>query len=85
MPQTPRTPLLDQNGMISRAAVQREARRQYEQAQRLGLGWTLAQCLRFSWHKARGQKELSVFNQVERAARGIMAASTRQTGREIEA
>lgn len=72
MPQTPRTLLINADGVINRRAVQLEARRQYEQSQRLGLDWPRSQCLKYAWHKARGQKELSLFNQVERAAKELM-------------
>lgn len=44
--------------VIERAAVMREAHRQWRQSKRLGLGWDFGGCLRFAWHKAKGKKEI---------------------------
>lgn len=41
-----------------RAAVMREAHKQWRQSKRLGLGWDFGRCLRFAWHKAKGKKEI---------------------------
>lgn len=41
-----------------RAAVMREAHKQWRQSKRLELGWDFARCLRFAWHKAKGKKEI---------------------------
>ncbi len=67
-----RTLLLTPAGKIDRRAVALEAHRQLEQSKRLGLGWTLGRCFSYSWNKARGQQDLSLFNQVERAAKELI-------------
>lgn len=44
--------------MLDRAAVMREAHKQWRQSKRLGLEWDWSRCLRFAWHKAKGKKEI---------------------------
>lgn len=44
--------------MIDRAAVMREAHKQWRQAKRLELGWSWSHCLKFAWRKLKGKAEL---------------------------
>jgi hypothetical protein len=59
------------NGKIDRAAVMDEARRQYAQAERLGLDWSWSKAVSFSWHKARGKRDLAIWKTVEAEARRL--------------
>lgn len=68
-----------------RAAVMREAHKQWRQSKRLGLGWDFGRCLRFAWHKAKGKKEIEDARmgrrQHERSAGSIGGSARRGAGR----
>jgi hypothetical protein len=55
---------------INRAAVMRDAQRQWRQMSRHGWDWR--QCVRFSHHKAMGQRDLLAFTAVEAAMRRLL-------------
>ena len=39
--------------MLDRAEILKDARKRFADGQRLGLGWTFAQCLKTAWAAAR--------------------------------
>jgi hypothetical protein len=47
--------LLTSDGRLDRAAILRDARRQFLTMQRHGWGWR--QCVRYSWTRAKAEKE----------------------------
>jgi hypothetical protein len=55
---------------IDKAAVMRDAQRQWRQMSRHGSDWR--QCVRFSHHKAMGQRDLLAFTAVEAAMRRLL-------------
>lgn len=65
--------LVKPDGKIDRRLIAVEAHRQFEQAQRIGLDWTFARCLAFTWHKAKGQRSLSAFTRLEAEAKRVCA------------
>ncbi len=54
-------PLLTQSGSYDRAAIMRDAHRQFRQMR--ALGWTFGRCLSFSWAKARAMREAQLVRQ----------------------
>ncbi len=59
---------------IDKAAVMRDARRQWRQMSRHGWDW--GQCVRFSHHKAKGQRDLLAFAAVEAAMQRVLFCGT---------
>lgn len=49
--------LLKDDGSYDRAAIMRDAYRQQRQSRAFAIGWSWSHCLRFSWEKARRQRE----------------------------
>ncbi len=46
--------LLDKDGAFDRAAIMRDAHRQYRQMRRFG--WSWSRCLSFAWSKAKAMR-----------------------------
>ncbi len=51
-----RAPLLRPDGRYDRAAIMRDAHRQYRTC--APLGWTFGRCLRFAWARARAMRDV---------------------------
>jgi hypothetical protein len=64
-----RTNLLNQNGDIDRAAIMRDAHRQWRVMSRHG--WSWSESLTYSAQRGREQKRLSEFIRLERAMRAL--------------
>lgn len=52
-------PLLKEDGAYDRSAIMRDAAREYKKSKSLGHNWSWSHCLRFSWAKAKKQREQS--------------------------
>ncbi len=51
-----RVPLLTPRGAFDRAAIMREAHRQFKMCH--PLGWSFGRCLSFAWNKARAMRDM---------------------------
>ncbi len=60
------------DGRLNRAAVMREAWRQFRQMK--PRGWTFGRCLSFAWNKARGQRDLALVAAVVKGPRHAFRA-----------